>query len=727
MQPRDGNAPELSQFVGQRNARETLNDETSLGYTSQFKSGLHSGIVMASPIQQKIAEAEMARRSREMVNGAPLSFREFVTLVNPRYEWYWHCDLLAETLDRVLTGEINRLMIFLPPRHSKSETASRLFSAYYLYRNPDKWVGLCSYAQDLANTLSRASKANYLSAGGKMGDVAGVQHWETGKGGGFWASGVGGPITGKGFHCLSPDTPISTPDGQREIQDIVTCGLRDSQPIPVHAFNHKTNQVETKLAYKFSERFTAEPIVIIRAGVRDLEMTPEHPVWVESKNGDGAYVTADKLQLNDAVRFEDGTTGIIDSLSVSCGYPRLVYNLSVEGHENYFANGILTHNCGIIDDPVKNAEEAASEKVRANHMEWWNSTFYTRREPGAAIIVIQTRWHEMDISGWQLNEERSTSKPQHWAILNLPAIKDEVSPDFPATCRIIPDPRQMGEALCVERYPLEELRATEVHVGPQTWNALFQQRPTAQDGNLFKAQMLCKDEDGRDFYNWPEAPIVEAYLSADTATKEKNTNDYTAICLSMLCGDGYVYVVPLLLERMETPRAQKMLAMIWAVWRGKIGVPLQSFRIESNGAGASIIQNVRLLTVQRKEQKRRPSPIWTQSEWDLVRNAPPLIPSPYNSTVKKIERAQAVLPFVAGSSVRLVSLNPALTRRWLETLMGFPLAAHDDAVDAFVAALEPFIELDDGAGIASPNALLKILGKKSAGNNDDDDDENDDA
>ena len=66
-------------------------------------------------------------------------------------------------------------------------------SAYYLYRYPEKWVGINSYGADLAYTLSRASKDFYIRAGGSMkGDAKAVKHWETGKGGGMWAAGVGG-------------------------------------------------------------------------------------------------------------------------------------------------------------------------------------------------------------------------------------------------------------------------------------------------------------------------------------------------------------------------------------------------------------------------------------------------------------------------------------------------------------------------------------------------------
>lgn len=99
-------------------------------------------------------------------------------------------------------------MIFAPPRHGKSELLSRLFSAYYLSLFPERWVGINSYAAELAYTLSRNSRDNYISTGSVMRESArAVKHWETLSNGGMWSAGVGGPITGKGFHLGIIDDP----------------------------------------------------------------------------------------------------------------------------------------------------------------------------------------------------------------------------------------------------------------------------------------------------------------------------------------------------------------------------------------------------------------------------------------------------------------------------------------------------------------------------------------
>lgn len=291
----------------------------------------------------RLAEADPASVAGDAP--PPMTFREYVDRVRPGYVWYEHCVALANVLQRVADGELDRVMVFMPPRHGKSELVSRLFSGYYLYRHPERWVGLNSYGAELAYTLSRAARLFFDRAGGKVrSDAAAVKHWETEGGGGLWAAGVGGPITGKGFHL------------------------------------------------------------------------------------------------------------------------------------------------GIIDDPIKNAQDAASEVIRAGQKEWYGSTFYTRAEPNAAIVVVQTRWNEDDLSGHLLATEKAgDADPERWHIVNMPAIQEAPHEDFPATCTVEPDPRPIGAALCPERYPLSRLNQILRTVGSYIFGALFQQRPAPREGGMFKS------------------------------------------------------------------------------------------------------------------------------------------------------------------------------------------------------------------------------------------------
>ncbi|RYG37362.1 hypothetical protein EON81_06885 [bacterium] len=158
-----------------------------------------------------------AIRGEEAAKGRPLTFREFVGVVNPRYKWAWHHELIASVLERLISGElvhpttgkpIRRVFVFVPPRHGKSELISRLASAYLVYRYPSKWVAIASYGAGLAQTLSRAARMNYRTAGGELSpDMRSVRQWATPDGGGLWCCGVGGEATGKGFHVGIIDDP----------------------------------------------------------------------------------------------------------------------------------------------------------------------------------------------------------------------------------------------------------------------------------------------------------------------------------------------------------------------------------------------------------------------------------------------------------------------------------------------------------------------------------------
>lgn len=156
----------------------------------------------------RAAREEKVRRVIAARKAAP-SLGQYAKTVYPKFEQYRHVRTLEEKLEAVAAGEIRRLMVFEPPRHGKSLLGSRIFPAYFLRRRPDGWVGLAAHTADLARTFSRSSRDCFeLSGGSVRRDVSATTHWETTAGGGMWAAGVGGPITGKGFHVGIIDDPI---------------------------------------------------------------------------------------------------------------------------------------------------------------------------------------------------------------------------------------------------------------------------------------------------------------------------------------------------------------------------------------------------------------------------------------------------------------------------------------------------------------------------------------
>ena len=85
----------------------------------------------------------------------------------------------------------------------------------------------------------------------------------------------------------------------------------------------------------------------------------------------------------------------------------------------------------IIDDPIKDAEAAHSQSQTEALREWYASTFFTRREGNAPIVVIQTRWSQADLVGWLLEKEKDSEFPEGWHLMNLPALAEPAPEDMP--------------------------------------------------------------------------------------------------------------------------------------------------------------------------------------------------------------------------------------------------------------------------------------------------------
>lgn len=192
--------------------------------------------------------------------------------------------------------------------------------------------------------------------------------------------------------------------------------------------------------------------------------------------------------------------------------PQRVYDVQVAGTHCFFAGGVLVHNCLIIDDPVKNKEEADSRVEREALKEWYSTVAYTRLAPGGGVLLMLQRWHEEDLAGWQiaqmLNDE--TGHADKWKVLNFPAIATEDEKY-----------RKKGEALHPDRYDLGALLRIKAQMTPRDWEALYQQNPIPEDGEYFKR------EDFR-FYRKHELPeSLRRYSAWDLAIGVKETNDYS--------------------------------------------------------------------------------------------------------------------------------------------------------------------------------------------------------
>jgi hypothetical protein len=164
-----------------------------------------------SPTQTQIqAKKELARRE--------LARRRLIDFIKYNFSGYdvnWHHSVIADKLEQVEAGKITRLMLFLPPRHGKSELGSVQFPAWFLGKNPKKEIICCSYTSDLAVDFGRrvrnlVDSIEYKNIFGVSlsEDSQAANKWNTSDGGSYVAVGVGGPITGRGADILIIDDPF---------------------------------------------------------------------------------------------------------------------------------------------------------------------------------------------------------------------------------------------------------------------------------------------------------------------------------------------------------------------------------------------------------------------------------------------------------------------------------------------------------------------------------------
>lgn len=305
----------------------------------------------------------------------------------------------------------------------------------------------------------------------------------------------------------------------------------------------------------------------------------------------------------------------------------------------------------VVDDPIKDRAEAESELVRQNLKDWYSSTFLTRKAPGAGILVIQTRWHSDDLAGWLMSlqaerekEEAEGGSPYYdrWEVVSYPAIAEEDEKY-----------RKAGEALHPERFPLEELLTTKSGMLPRDWAALYQQRPTLEDGEFFTRDMFR-------FYRPGDAPPIQdmrVYAACDLAISTKQTADYSVFVVVGIDREQNIWVLDLQRKRVNALGIIDTLFDIQLNWKpdligietGQIELTLEPF-------------------IQKAEHERR---VTLRYEKLRTRGA------------DKGTRARPIQGRMEQGKVFFPAVD---TVNWMEVLMNeflaFPLGTHDDIVDA---------------------------------------------
>jgi predicted phage terminase large subunit-like protein len=326
-------------------------------------------------------------------------------------------------------------------------------------------------------------------------------------------------------------------------------------------------------------------------------------------------------------------------------------------------------NLMIIDDPVKNSEDANSDVIREKQWDWFRSTAYTRLEPGGSIVLVMTRWHDDDLAG------RILADPEigpGWEVIRLPAIVEDDD---------LPDPleRAVGEALWPERYPVEELAAIRRVLGSYLFSALYQGRPAPAEGNLFKRDDLrywrpIVSNDSNTLYNLGGGRIINPVectrlTMVDLATTIKTTSDYTVVGTFDIDPNGLMVCVDLDRRRLDGPDLLPLLKAKYQQWQPAL------MGVESAGFQIAIIQQARrdgLPVIELKAEKDKLSRALTASA--------------------KHESEQI---WFEADAAYLDALVPEL--------LSFPRGTYDDQVDVIAfAAIEAQKRMSDWMSVYAP-------------------------
>lgn len=467
---------------------------------------------------QKAIEYNRAAKEEALIRARRGEILPFTKLTFPGYQISWHHRLMGQYLNDFLAKKIRRLMVFMPPRHGKSEKTSRRLPAMIHGLYPNDEVMAASYSAELASDMTV--------------DVQRIMDHPA-------------------YHEIFPRSRI-VPEGTTSKY---TRSKKEHELIPIEL--------------------------------------PDKQFWIPR----GSYRSA-------------GVGGAFTGRG---------------------ADWLL------IDDPLKNREEADSKTIRDGVFKWYQSSARTRMEGEGSILITMTRWHPDDLAGRLLELAKSDPEADQWVVLSLPAIKDKEA-DY--------DPRELGEALWPEKFPTSALSKLKAS-GEREWQSLYQQNPTNPEGSLIKREWFK-------FFKEPPKMDIEIQ-SWDFAVKDKDGADYT---VGLVIGRKGVdkFVLDMVRARMNFPAACQSVVTLSGKWP-------KTYKklIEDKANGPAVLDTLK---------KRVAGLVAVEPNGD------------------KVARLNAVAPDVESGNVYLPDPSTApWVHTFIQEVCDFPNATHDDIVDAFSQGL----------------------------------------
>lgn len=194
-----------------------------------------------------------------------------------------------------------------------------------------------------------------------------------------------------------------------------------------------------------------------------------------------------------------------------------------------------------IDDPIKDRVAAESPVYRQRAWDWWTSVALTRLPPGGFVVLVMTRWHEDDLAGRLIDQERNLAPEQRtWRFVSIPAVAEPPDPEG----RRLPDAlgRPVGVFIDSARGRTEDdFRATRLAVGERDWSALYQQNPTPTTGGVFSWLPITRNRRSPDDLPAISAGFVRRLVSVDPPGGA-GTRDEAGIIAGARHEDGRVYI-----------------------------------------------------------------------------------------------------------------------------------------------------------------------------------------
>jgi predicted phage terminase large subunit-like protein len=348
-------------------------------------------------------------------------------------------------------------------------------------------------------------------------------------------------------------------------------------------------------------------------------------------------------------------SSIFPACSLSADSAAMNHFSTVAGGEAVFTGrgGPLTGRGAdllVLDDLLKDQEEARSEIVCKAIIDWLQSTAFTRLAPKAKVLAISTRWSERDPMGWLLQQNG-------WHVLHLPAVSERG--DDPLR-------RPIGAALWESRFPLHVLQEIRTAVGPAVWQTLYQGNPVAALGSVFKREW---------FHHYTQVPssFKKIVQSWDTAFKAGTSNDFS-VCTTWGTTPTGIYLLSMWRGRVEFPELKRQFAIQAEQWRPN------EILIEDKASGQSLFQELKTAT--------RFPVIAVKADSDKVTRA--------SAVTGSFEAGKILFP---DGAVWLPDLE--------DELAGFPGALHDDIVDSVTQAVN---RLRDGRGVLGLVAWVRDRG-----------------